>query len=176
VTTAEFSRPLRLDAIGSEAVSRRIEAEAEERAALARRFGLLALDSLAAELAVSRDAAGILVDGRIAARLVQACVATGEPVPAAIDAPFRLRFVEDTPAGEEIELGEDDLDTLLIEGGAVDLGEAAAETLALEIDPYPRCPNAAEALRAAGVVSEDEVETGPFAALKALKDRMGKDD
>ena len=44
-----------------------------------------------------------------------------------------------------------------IEGGAIDLGEAAAETVALALDPFPRSARAAEVLRAAGVISEDDV-------------------
>ena len=58
-----------------------------------------------------------------------------------------------------------------IEDGAIDLGEAAAETLLLALDPYPRAPNADAVLREAGVKpeGEEEREPGPFAALAALK-------
>ena len=44
---------------------------------------------------------------------------------------------------------------------AIDVGEAVAETLSLSLDPYPRAPGAEEALKAAGVKSEEEA--GPFA-------------
>jgi uncharacterized metal-binding protein YceD (DUF177 family) len=108
--------------------------------------------------------------------VVQSCVATGESLPATLDVPFRLRFVpeDDASAAEEIELSEEDCDTLTYAGGAVDLGEAAAETLALALDPFPRGPDADAALKAAGVVGEDEAEVGPFAALKGLRDKLGK--
>ena len=56
---------------------------------------------------------------------------------------------------------------------ATDLG-AVAETLALSLDPFPRAPDADAVLRAAGVLSEDEAVTGPFAALKGLKDKLSK--
>jgi hypothetical protein len=61
---------------------------------------------------------------------------------------------------------------MFYEGGAIDLGEAAAQTLALSIDPYPRSPAAEAALREAGVKSEEDAraEASPFAALKALKE------
>ena len=108
------------------------------------------------------------------ANAVQACVASGEDVPEKIDQPFVLRFVPEAEAGidsadEEIELGEAALDEVGYSGSAVDLGEAVAQTLALALNPYPRAPNAEEALRAAGVKIEGEEEKlGAFAALKDL--------
>ena len=71
---------------------------------------------------------------------------------------------------EEFELGADELDTLFHDGQAIDLGAAIADSLALGLDPYPRSPNAEEALRQAGVISEEEA--GPFAALAALKGKL----
>ena len=62
------------------------------------------------------------------------------------------------------------IDTIEIEGGAIDLGEAAAETMALALDPFPRSPNAAAALKKAGVISEEEA--GPFGALAGLKAKL----
>ena len=165
--TPEFSRPVRFDAIG-EGLSRiAIEASAAECTALARRFGLVAVDRLEAVFQVRREAAGIRAEGRVTALVTQACSVTDDPLSVAIDEPVDLRFVDSPEGAEEIELDEDALDTMPIEGGAVDLGEAAAETMALALDPFPRGPNAAAALKAAGVVSEDEAEMGPFAGLKA---------
>ena len=43
--------------------------------------------------------------------------------------------------------------------------------MALGLDPFPRGPNAAAALKAAGVLSEEEAKpAGPFAGLKAKLD------
>jgi len=172
----EFSRIVRLNALGDGARERTIEATAEERAALARRFGLRAIDRLEARLHVVPDAAGAQVEGRIAADLVQACVATDEDVPAHLDLPFAVRFVRGLDDGaepeEEVELSDEDCDLLPLEDERIDLGETVAQTLVLNLDPYPRAPDADAALRAMGVLSEDE--TGPFAALKALK--RGKDE
>lgn len=172
MSAPEFSRPVRIDTIGDAARSIAISADAEERAALATRFGLRSLDRLDATLAIRREAGGVLVTGRVTAQAEQICVVTGETVPAAIDEQIALRFVpEDAPIAEdEIELGADALDTLPFDGGAVDLGEAAAETMALALDPYPRAPGADDVLRAAGVVSEEEA--GPFGALASLRDRL----
>lgn len=173
MTVPEFSRLERIDTIGTGDRTVTIAAEAEERAALATRFGLLAVDRLEATLAVRRDAAGILATGRVGADVVQACTVTGEPIAVTVDEPLTVRFVDesiDTGEDDEIELDANALDTIPYEGGAVDLGEAAAETMALALDPFPRGPNAAAVLREAGVIGEDEVK--PFGALAGLADLL----
>ncbi len=76
------------------------------------------------------------------------------------------------PVAQRVALGESELDVIFYEGGTIDIGEAVAETLFLALDPYPRAPQAEEALRAAGVISEEEVRPG--GALAGLKDLLGK--
>jgi len=171
--TPEFTRPERLDRIGTGESQVIVAADEAERAALAERFGLLAIDALEARYMLRRDGAGVRAAGALHARVTQACIATGDPVPAAIDEAFDLRFLPESAAGgDEIELSGEDCDTVFFEGGAIDLGEAAAETLALALDPFPRSPAAEAALKEAGVLSEDEA--GPFGALAGLRDRLGK--
>lgn len=171
--TPEFSRPQRLDSIGASDRDVAIEADESERAALARRFGLIAIDRLGASAMIRRDGPDIFASGSLSALVVQRCVATGDPVPAAIEESFALRFVPaGSLTGDEIELSEADCDVIEYEGQAIDLGEAAAETLSLALDPFPRSVNADAALKAAGVIGEEDA--GPFAALKGLKDRLGK--
>jgi uncharacterized metal-binding protein YceD (DUF177 family) len=172
--TPEFSRPERLDTIGTAPRHVAIEATEAERAALARRFDLVAVDRLAAELDLHREAGGVVVRGRVEGAVTQACVITGDPVAARIDEPLALRFVEGQPDAEELELDVDDCDTVPIEGGSIDLGEAAAETMALALDPYPRAPSAEAALRAAGVLTEDEAR--PAGKLAGLKDLLGREN
>ena len=168
--TPEFSRPERLDTIGAAPRHVAIEANEAERAALARRFDLVAIDRLAAALDLHREASGVVVRGRVEAIVTQACVVTDAPVVTRLDEPLALRFVETLPDAEEIELDADDCDTVPIEGGSIDLGEAAAETMALALDPYPRAPGAEAALRTAGVVSEAEAR--PAGKLAGLKDLL----
>lgn len=170
----EFSRTVKLDVLGRDPHALAVEADAAERAALAKRFGLESLDSLTASVALTESAAVIDLGGTLSARLVQACVATGEPVSAEIDAPVHIRFVaqSDVSAGEEVELDADDCDMMEHDGRVIDVGEAIAQSLALLIDPYPRSQEAEARLKAAGVLSEEEA--GPFAALAALKSRLGK--
>ncbi|MCK8457746.1 YceD family protein [Sphingomonas faeni] len=169
--TTEFSRPERLDTIGDRERIVEIAATDSERAALAKRFALVSISRLEARLAIRRDDRGILVKGRVTGAAVQACSVTDEPLDARIDEPVELLFVEQLMAeGDEVELSDDVLDTVAIEGGTIDLGEVAADTLALSIDPFPRGPNAAAALAAAGVISEDEFR--PANAFADLKARM----
>jgi uncharacterized metal-binding protein YceD (DUF177 family) len=170
--TPEFSRSIRLNEVGDGLRERTIEASAEERKALTRRFGLISLDRLEARLHVVPEENSWLVTGTLVADLAQPCVATGDPVPATIDVPFSVRYVRDldAPETEEIELSDDDCDVMELDGERIDLGETVAQSLALNLDPYPRASDADRTLRALGVLSEEDA--GPFAALKALK--MGK--
>lgn len=151
-----------------------IVADDDERRAVAERLGLVNLDRFEAHAVLSRDGQKVRVSGRLKAALDQSCVATGEPVPAHIDEAFDLRFVPEptSKVGEdEIELGEADLDTIFHDGSAIDLGGAIADTLALSLDPYPRSAGADAVLKEAGVVTEEEAS--PFAALAALKSKLG---
>ena len=171
---SEFAHSLKLDQIRD---GDRIDIVADEGEcrAVADRLGLQSLDRLEAHAMLSSDGPKIRATGRLKAALVQSCIATGEPVPAHIDEPFDLMFLPEPKsvgADEEIELGEADLDTIFHDGSSIDLGGAIADTLALALDPYPRSAGADAALKEAGVLSEEEAS--PFAALAALKEKLGK--
>ena len=171
----EFSRPIRADTIGVEPRHLHIEATEPERAALAKRFGLVTLDRLEADVQVSSGTADIIAHGQIRAGVNQSCVATGDPVAVEIDESFTVRFRPPPESGsdeDEVELGEEEMDVIFSGAGAVDVGEAVAQTLALYLDPYPRAPGAETALKEAGV--KDEGEAGPFGALAGLKDKLSK--
>jgi uncharacterized metal-binding protein YceD (DUF177 family) len=175
----EFSRLYRIDALSTEPLRVEIEAGPDECEALARRFGLVAVDSLTAQAELSRSGDAARAAGRLRARVTQSCVASAEPVEAEVAEDFQVDF-RPLPDGdrpeEEVELGEGELDVAFYEGGAIDLGEAVAQSLLLGLDPYPRSPAAEAALREAGVRSEDEarLEASPFAALAALKGKLEK--
>lgn len=166
----EFSRLVKLDAIGRLSDNQHIEASEDERKALARRFGFVSIDMLEADYAFSSEGKAIIATGRLRARLAQPCIATGEAVAERIDAPFSIRFLREEDAalaGEEMELDAGEMDTILLADDRIDMGEAAAETLALQVNPYPRSADADSYLRQMGVVTEEQA--GPFAALAALK-------
>ena len=168
-----FAHALRLDQIRD---GERLDliADEPERRAVAERLQLPSLSRFEAHVALTRTGEVIRAEGRVTAALEQSCVVTNEPVPAMVDEPFEMVFTPaPTPsrADEEIELGSSDCDVVFYEGGAIDLGGAIADTLALSLDPYPRSASADVALKEAGVLSEEEA--GPFAALAQLKAKLG---
>ncbi len=164
---SEFVRPLRLDAIGSAPATRAIEANEAERAALAKRFDLIALDRLEAALTAERLAGGIVVAGHVRGAGEQACVVSGLPVAFDIDEPLRLRFEPLTIDTDELELSDADLDVLALEGDTIDLGESAAQALGLALEPFPKADDAALAEARRLLVSEEQAAraSNPFAAL-----------
>jgi uncharacterized metal-binding protein YceD (DUF177 family) len=168
VTANEFPRPFRLDTIGDTARTEVLAADGAERAALARRFGLIAIERLGATATLSADGDVITATGALDTAVVQACAVTGDALPVAVRVPFAIRFVPAATAdADEIELTEDEGDTVEHDGQCIDLGEAVAQSMALALDPYLRGPNADAHLAAAGVLGEGE--GGPFAILKGLK-------
>jgi uncharacterized metal-binding protein YceD (DUF177 family) len=160
-----------------------IEANAEERAALARRFALVALDALKAEgsLETLDNGRRAVLRAHLTARLTQSCIVSLEPVTAEIDEEFTLEYDADAdPAAlDEPEIPEDmeDMEAFLAEpdppdplvDGAVDVGDAVAEQLALALDPYPRAPG----IVFEGSTASDSLAESPFKALAGLvkKDR-----
>ena len=166
MSAPEFSRPVDARQIATKPIV--LEASAEERKALARRFGIVAIKQLQATVRLERAGDAIVARGRLSAAIVQSCAVSGEDLPVRIDEPLALRFVPAVQVeGEEIELEADELDEIAFEGHEFDLGEAVAQSLALAIDPYATGPEAERVRKEAGL--GDEGSSGPFAALAALK-------
>jgi uncharacterized metal-binding protein YceD (DUF177 family) len=181
VPPPELSRILALERIGARWQTHKVAVSPEERAALARRFELIELPALAAEVRLRRARAGryVEIDGTLQAAVVQPCVVTLEPVAAAIDEPFNLLLgpIGGAEPGEGRSAGAPDLIVDLdepepLDGDEIDIGELVAQQLSLALDPYPRAPGVPAAGEApvgeAGGPPEDRAETpaqGPFAAL-----------
>src|SRR3546814_8038805 len=87
MTLPEFSRRIRVDEISLAPRNHNVAAKPGERALLTVRFGLSSIDRLDADIALSREAAGIRARGRVRAAVSQICVVSGEPVPVALDEP-----------------------------------------------------------------------------------------
>lgn len=165
---SEFER--RFDIRHLPAAAAELTATPAECAALAARFGLVAVERFDATIALSADGPTVRAEGRLRAAVVQSCAVSGEDLAVRIDEPVMLRFVPavTAPAGEaEIELAADDPDEIEFDGNRFDLGEALAQGLALTIDPFAVGPGADEARRRAGLLGE--AASGPFAALARLK-------
>lgn len=157
----EFSRPLTLGLVGPEGRTETLEATPAERAALARRFGVLGIGSLTATLRLTPEPDGaIRATGRLEAAVTQECVVTLEPVAQRVAEEFACRLL---PAGRDPADGPDDLDEIPTEGDVAELGELVAEQLALALDPYPRAAGAELPPEA-----RDE-SAGAFGALAALR-------
>ena len=167
MSAPEFSRPVDPRQLRAEPLS--LVADEAERAALAERFGLVAIERLEAEIALAADGEAVDASGTLAAEIVQSCAVSGDDLAVAIREPLALRFVPETPiAEEEIELEADELDEIPYPGTTFDLGEAVAQSLALAIDPYATGPDADRVRREKGLL--DEQASGPLAsALAALK-------
>ena len=108
--------------------------------------------------------------GKVAARLTQSCVVTLDPIAQKAEGTFDVEF---WPSAELPQSGAEEVEALSaaeiepIEHGRIDVGRIAYETLSAVIDPYPRQAGAEFAPDAGGPSAG---ESGPFAALKKLKD------
>ncbi len=170
--TPEFSRPIALDRIGLKEKSYEISADEAERAELAKRLGIPAVKSFDATIRLRLTGGGGLVrlSGHIKAELTQICVVTLEPVQTSVVEDFaRVFSVEAEEDRDEVVIDIEEDDTAdPIEDGQIDMGEAAAEHLALAMDPFPRAPGAA--FDSPEEPAEDvELPRSPFAELAALR-------
>jgi uncharacterized metal-binding protein YceD (DUF177 family) len=169
---AEFTRPFRLSELADTPEHKvEIVATAAERNALAARYSLLSLDTLAAQLTVRSDVSGeVVVDGHLQAEIVQECVVTLEPVSETVASRFEQRYtpLQAHPVTDLV-IGPDDIEppepTI---GDSIDLGELVAQFLSLAMNPYPR---AADADAQADQYRADGPPDGPFAALAKLREQ-----
>jgi hypothetical protein len=162
--TPELHRPVAVERVGPAGLEYVVEASRDECAALAQRMNLPAVLSLNCRFRLEQElAAALLVRGHLIARVVQTCVVSLDDFTTTVEEQFAVRCVA---AGMETDNPDPEaMDEIVHAGGIVDLGEAAAEQLALALDPYPRAPGAE--------LPDIEMEPEPhqFASLDALKRR-----
>jgi uncharacterized metal-binding protein YceD (DUF177 family) len=157
----EFHRPLSLERIGPQGLDLTVEATSAECTALAVRMNVPAVLAVSCAFHLMRYGRDVVVArGALQARVTQTCVVSLDDFDALVEEVFQVRFV---PVGEETDdIDPESDDEIPFEGNVIDLGEAAAEQLALALDPYPRSPGV-EMPRL-----EDEPTRHPFAALRRL--------
>ena len=172
-----LKHPVRIEAIRPRGTEVVVRAEAEQLPAIATLLGLVSIESLEGRYTLTRNGERVKLDGRIAARLHQACVVTLDPFPVQLDVPVQLDFApeedvaafarrndrDDAEIDIEVLLNEDDPPEPIVDG-VIDLGGITLEFLALALDPYPRKPGASFESSAGEISTES-----PFAALAKLK-------
>lgn len=162
--TFEFSRPLPVDRIPRTGSFEKLKADAKECEALARRLQVPALHGLTAGLrATPWRGGGLKLEGDLTADLDQVSVVSLERFRHQLTYPVLRYFL---PAGVASREEDDEADPIV--NSTVDLGEVVAETLALELEPYPRKPGEAFAEHIESVDEEPESQS-PFAALNRLQ-------
>ena len=156
----EFSRPLQTDRVPKLGSTEKLAAGAKELVALAKRMNLPALHDLKAEIrATPWRGGGMRLEGSLTADVEQVSVISLDSFRQVVSLPVIRYFL---PAGVSAGDDEDDADPIV--HGIIDLGEVVAETLALELDPYPRKPGEdfVAHIEADDVAPE---KASPFAAL-----------
>lgn len=128
----ELSRPIAVDRIKKVGSHEKVEADATERLALAKRFGVPEVHVVRADLfAKPWRGGGVKVTGDVYCEMDRLSVVSLEAFRHAETFTVERYFL---PAHD---LDPDD-DADPIEEGEIDLGEVVAETIALEMEPYPR--------------------------------------
>lgn len=173
-----FSHQVAIADLGKKEFEVALDAGAAERLALARRFGLVAVDTLEAEARLKRVGdGGVRVRARFTAEVTQTCVVTLAPVAARVEGTADVLFMPaetgDRPEVTVSTLADDAPEPLL--GDVIDVGELVAEHFGLALDPYPRRPGAvfagAESDAGNHETALPEVQASPFAVLRKLKSK-----
>ena len=170
----EFSRLVEASRVPPGGLDEVIEADADERARLAGRLGVPRVLSLRAQFSLMPwRRGGLRVRGRIEAEVEQVCVVSLETFVADLREEVERYFVGEAEPGwsgavHDVDSLEDD-EPDLVTDGEIDLGELAAETLVLAIDPYPRKPGAVFGGNLSATSDKpDEVSENPFRLLEKL--------
>jgi len=175
----DFARVIELAAIrDQDEFAFDIRPEPGEAVALARLMGAISLRRMRfAGRLIAIAPKGWKLEAQLGATVVQPCVVTLEPVTTRIDQDVARRYLpaaDETPREVMIDANEDDEVEPL--GPRIDLGLVAIEALALALPAYPRRADAVLAPEAAAALNArdpDDAETKPFAALAALRNKLG---
>lgn len=171
----ELHRPFDIVSLPDGGRGIEIVANDAERDAVARHLGLLALGAFAVRgrLDPLRRGRSAVFVARMTAAVTQECIASGDPVEAAIDEEIHVRLMteDEAEARAELDLDADEEDVETAEEGIVDLGDICVQYLALALDPYPRAPGAAAPVMPEEDEPDDSIVSNPFAVLKKLKDK-----
>ncbi len=164
------------------------------RTAIAKRLGLLSLDSMEVDYVLRRNPGNMVihVQGEICASATQKCVVSTELMKQKIEAGFDAWYadasqaVSFTRAKRERDLEKDNIEKPVLDesedpepiiDGKIDLGELAVQHLSLSINPYPRKEEYAQGqplAEAMKTVGTGEIYNNPFEALKNWREKESK--
>lgn len=175
VQPAPLSRILKVDEIGDGA-SGEIVATRAEMDAIAGLLDLVRLDGLTFDYRFTHGVSGRLrLVGRLKADVTQTCVVSLGPVEARIDVPLEIEFWPEALLATAESSAELPGSVVVLDGpepivcGRIALGAVAYETLATALDPYPKREGVGFDWSQGEPNQAQEAQSGPFAALAALK-------
>ena len=176
----ELSIPINVAQLPSSGITINKSTKKDVCSKIASRLAVQALESFIINISVCRGNEPTLtanVTGEIQAKIIQACSVTLEPISSTLCIPVRLTFAEqnhDTPASLTDIDSEEEAWPELMCGGKFDLGDVLIQLLAVEINPFPRKPEASleESQKINGYAAEKErdIRDHPFYKLTKLKD------
>jgi uncharacterized metal-binding protein YceD (DUF177 family) len=166
---------------------KKLAATEAECKAIAERLNIPAIQSLSAEMTLSRvlgNKAVVYVDGTLKANVIQSCVVTGVPVKSYVEEEFEAWYADPTSftsltkarhektakaTETEIPVLEEHEDPESMTDGKIDLGDLVTQYLSLGLDPYPKAHGAAWEEGEKKDVLPSELRKNPFEVLKDWK-------
>ncbi len=185
----EWSYLINIDDVRSDPKTFTFKPSERERIDVARRLGLISIESAEASVTLQRASGGVIhAMGVIRADVTQNCVVTMAPLPVHIEDEFEgwygnkdqaVSFAKARNEREvklsqaEIEILEESVDPEPVVNGKIDIGELATQYLSLALDPYPHSEGATYEF---GPPDEKKGEgaklrKSPFEALKDWKEK-----
>ncbi len=176
----ELSIPINVDQLPSTGITINKSTKKDICSEIASRLAVEALESFIINISVYRGNEPTLtanVIGEIQATIIQACSVTLEPISSTLCIPVRLTFAEkshDTQASLTDIDPEEETWPELMYGGKFDLGDVLIQLLAVEINPFPRKPEASfegsQKINRYATETERDIRDHPFYKLAKLKD------
>jgi len=170
----EFSRILKTEILEPATLyEESFEATLEEREKLARRFDVPFIELFKVDLTfikTSEEPETLHVSGTLRAKLTQQCVISLKDFGESLESAFAFEATDPRHIDEEM-FEEDEEPPEPLTDCTLDVGEVLAQILALEINPYPKSPDAElETANVSGVtVNAPTIRTQkPFANLSKL--------
>ncbi len=181
--TFEFSRPVDLNNIPAKGRHLKFQATDEETSALVQRYAVQGLDGLIAECDIIPARKGeFKLKAIFKANILQACGISLDPVSEAITGEFTLALRQPPrqftgqkqQEGPEIDFDFEEEDFEILKSNMIDVGEMIAQHLSLEINPYPRSPDATGKELGQKIIQEEDLvsdpeKVNPFDVLKSIK-------